>query len=118
MDLLEDIGENLSDLDLYAVDQLDMKALAMISIYCKKLSKVFIFLKMMYSKFLFLLVNLGFSQCGFSPTVDEMFLENGEDRGLRPTQRDELPVEQLVQNFEYLQSLKLTSQCSKDYARY
>ena len=75
---------------------------------------------MRYSKFLFLflLVNLGFSQCGFSPTVDEMFLENGEDRGLRPTQRDELPVEQLVQNFEYLQSLKLTSQCSKDYAKY
>ena len=39
LDLLEDIGTNLSDLDLYAVDQLDMKALAMISIYCKKLSK-------------------------------------------------------------------------------
>ena len=39
LDLLEDIGGNLSDLDLYAVDQLDMKALAMISIYCKKLSE-------------------------------------------------------------------------------
>ena len=47
-----------------------------------------------------------------------MFEENGEDRRVRPTQRDELPVEQLVQNFELLQSLKLTSQCSKDYARY
>ena len=39
LDLLEDIGTNLRDLDLYAVDQLDMKAIAMISIYCKKLSK-------------------------------------------------------------------------------
>ena len=47
-----------------------------------------------------------------------MFEENSEDRRERPTQRDELPVEQLVQNFELLQSLKLTSQCSKDYARY
>ena len=47
-----------------------------------------------------------------------MFEENSEDRRERPTQRDELPVEQLIQNFELLQSLKLTSQCSKDYARY
>ena len=92
-----------------------MKALAMISIYCKKLSEF-----LHASRYLCLkdisLVNLRFSQCGFSLTVDEMFMENSE--GLRPTQRDELPVEQLVQNFEFLQSLKLTSQCSKDYARY
>ena len=37
LDLLENVGEKLKDLDLYAVDQLDMKALAMISIYCKNL---------------------------------------------------------------------------------
>ena len=47
-----------------------------------------------------------------------MFEESGEERRVRPTQRDELPVEQLIQNFDYLQSFKLTSQCSKDYARY
>ena len=45
-------------------------------------------------------------------------VERGEERRVRPTQRDELPVEQLIQNFDYLQSFKLTSQCSKDYARY
>ena len=37
LDLLEEMGGNLTDLDLYAVDELDMKAIAMISIYCKKL---------------------------------------------------------------------------------
>ena len=116
MDLLEDIGTDLSELDLYAVDQLDMKALAMISIYCKKLSKPFVYFFPNHTEVYS--VNLGFSQCGFSPTVHERFEENGEDRRMRPTQRDELPVEQLVQNFELLQSLKLTSQCSKDYARY
>ena len=94
-----------------------MKALAMISIYCKKLSE-FLHSSSVLCMEDFSLVNLRFSQCGFSLTVDEMFMDNSEDRGLRPTQRDELPVEQLVQNFEFLQSLKLTSQCSKDYARY
>ena len=35
--MLEDIGAKLTEIDLYAVDQLDMKTIAMISIYCKKL---------------------------------------------------------------------------------
>ena len=34
LDLLEEIGPNLTELEMYAVDQIDMKALAMITIYC------------------------------------------------------------------------------------
>ena len=37
IDLLEAIGVNITQLDLYAVDQIDLKAVAMISIYCRKL---------------------------------------------------------------------------------
>ena len=37
IDLLELAGDNIADLDLYAVDQIDVKAIAMISIYCKQL---------------------------------------------------------------------------------
>ena len=37
IDLLELAGHNIADLDLYAVDQIDVKAIAMISIYCKQL---------------------------------------------------------------------------------
>ena len=39
LDLLEEIGDQLLELELYAVEQLDLKAIAMISIYCKNLSK-------------------------------------------------------------------------------
>ena len=38
LDLLEEIGDQLLELELYAVEQLDLKAIAMISIYCKNLS--------------------------------------------------------------------------------
>ena len=37
IDLLEATGLNITHLDLYAVDQIDLKAVAMISIYCRKL---------------------------------------------------------------------------------
>ena len=37
IDLLEAIGLNITHLDFYAVDQIDLKAVAMISIYCRKL---------------------------------------------------------------------------------
>ena len=37
IDLLEAVGLNITHLDLYAVDQIDLKAVAMISIYCRKL---------------------------------------------------------------------------------
>ena len=40
IDLLEVVGHNLTDLDLYAVDQIDTKAIAMISIYCQQLGEI------------------------------------------------------------------------------
>ena len=42
IDLLEAVGLNITHLDLYAVDQIDLKAVAMISIYCRKLG-IFIY---------------------------------------------------------------------------
>ena len=102
IDLLEEIGSQLIDLDLYAVDELDMKGIAMISIYCQNLKK------------------LGFSQCGFKRTVDEIYSEGDEYEIFRRQQeaRQEQPVEELVQHFTKLESLKLASQCHGDYARY
>ena len=40
IDLLEAVGLNITHLDLYAVDQIDLKAIAMISIYCTKLGNM------------------------------------------------------------------------------
>ena len=101
IDLLEEIGSQLEDLDLYAVDELDMKGIAMISIYCQNLKK------------------LGFSQCGFKRTVDEIYSEGDEYEMFRRQQevRQEQPVEELIQHFTKLENLKLASQCHGDYAR-
>ena len=102
IDLLEEIGSQLEDLDLYAVDELDMKGIAMISIYCQNLKK------------------LGFNQCGFKRTVDEIYSEGDEYEIFRRQQevRQEQPVEELIQQFTKLENLKLASQCHGDYARY
>ena len=54
IDLLEHIGWQLESLELYYVDQFDIKALAMISVYCKKLTK------------------LSFSNCGFKETIEQL----------------------------------------------
>ena len=40
IDLLEAVGLNITHLDLYAVDQIDLKTIAMISIYCKQLGNL------------------------------------------------------------------------------
>ena len=100
IDLLELIGSQLEELDLYAVDELDMKGLAMISIYCPNLIK------------------LGFSQCGFKQTVNELY-SSGDDFEIYRRQqevRQEQPVEEIIQHFQKLSSLKLASQCHGDYA--
>ena len=62
-------------------------------------------------------VKLVFRQCGFKPTFDDLF---DEDRALRANilSRPELPVEELIQNFDNLRSLKLNSECGKDYVRW
>ena len=48
IDLLELAGHNIADLDLYAVDQIDVKAIAMISIYCKQLGDTLFSLLILY----------------------------------------------------------------------
>ena len=100
LELLEGMGEQLKDLDLYAVDEIDMKAIAMISIYCKNL------------------VSLSFSQCGFKRTVDEIYSEGDDHEMFRREQemRHKQPVEELVQYFRKLENFKLASQCHGDYA--
>ena len=53
LDLLEEVGRQLVELDMYAVDQFDMKALAMISIYCRNLgSQIFNTKDLCYDLFL------------------------------------------------------------------
>ena len=51
IDLLELAGHNIADLDLYAVDQIDVKAIAMISIYCKQLGNTLFSLLILYFMF-------------------------------------------------------------------
>ena len=56
IDLLEVAGDNIADLDLYAVDQIDVKAIAMISIYCKQLGNT-LFPLLLYFNFLEMFCN-------------------------------------------------------------
>ena len=69
---------------------------------------------------LIFIVRLSFSQCGFKPTVDELYYEGNQemqqDLQLRPS-RAELPVENLIQNFTRLETLKISSHCHPDYVR-
>ena len=93
----------------------------MISIYCKQLGKLtahdikdIIIIYYYY----FFPVRLSFSQCGFKSTVEEIYNEGRpeEVRDLRPT-RAELPVENLIQNWNVLETLKISSHCHPDYVR-
>ena len=57
IDLLELAGHNIADLDLYAVDQIDVKAIAMISIYCKQLGNILFSLLILYFNILEMFCN-------------------------------------------------------------
>lgn len=89
LDLLELAGSKLVELSLYAVDQLDTKAVALTSVYCSQL------------------VKLDYSQCGFRE--EEMWRSAEQGAGL--------PVQELVQQFRCLQQLQLSSECPPPLTR-
>ena len=60
---------------------------------------------------------MGFSQCGFKPTIEELYYEGTEEPEQAPP-RPELPVEKLMENFDNLESLKFSSHAHSDYVRY
>ena len=124
---MEAIGLNITQLDLYAVDQIDLKAVAMISIYCRKLGIIiawYLHNQQLFERLnrsgnkinLSLSVKLGFSQCGFKPTIEELYYEGTEESEQRPP-RQELPVEKLIENFKHLESFKFSSHAHPDYVR-
>ena len=61
-------------------------------------------------------VRLGYSQCGFKPTIEELYYDGNLESEQRPP-RQELPVEKLIENFDNLESLKFSSQAHPDYVR-
>jgi len=100
LDFLEMIGTRLTSLGFFYVDQLDIKALAMISIYCHNLR------------------SLAINYCGFKKTIQELAVLDNEEEVPRPGVQVQMPVEELVQPFLDLTSLTfLTSDCHEDYVR-